>query len=162
MKSFNHECIKACSSMKVVLFHLQMMSIFYFTDSTVCSPTRSSQCQPLCAYTVIIYNGFYINIHNYYTFKNVFAHKFYYYAYDSHSISFHFLRIQMRMCNQIPRGSINEYTYQNGVQFEIKYFQLLRLSSFIVSEDIISILVDHYECDWNCARIIVIVQQIKK
>ena len=55
MKSYNHNSIKACTSMKVsllyisiiyeliiVLFHLQMMSIFYFTYSTVCSPTRSS------------------------------------------------------------------------------------------------------------------------
>ena len=43
----------------------------------------------------------------------------------------------MHMSNEIARGSINEYTYENGVRFE-----LLRLSSFIVSEDIISILVD--------------------
>ena len=42
----------------------------------------------------------------------------------------------------IPYGSINEYTYENGVQFEIKSLQLLRLSSFIVSEDIILILVN--------------------
>ena len=53
--SFNHKCIKVCSSMKVsllyisinyeltiILFHLQMMSILYFTYRTVCSPTRSS------------------------------------------------------------------------------------------------------------------------
>ena len=36
------------------------------------------------------------------------------------------------------------------------------LSSFIVSEDIVSIFVDqnfYYECDWNGVRIIVIVQQ---
>ena len=51
MKSYNHKCIKACSSMKVsllyiliiyeliiILFHLQIMSIFYFTYSTVCRP----------------------------------------------------------------------------------------------------------------------------
>ena len=55
MKSFNHKCIKVCSSMKVsllyistiyeliiILFHLQMMSILDFTYRTVCSPTRSS------------------------------------------------------------------------------------------------------------------------
>ena len=42
----------------------------------------------------------------------------------------------------IPRGSINEYTYENGIQFEIKSLQLLRLSSFIVCEDIIVILLD--------------------
>ena len=53
--TFNHKCIKVCSSMKVsllyiliiyeliiILFHLQMMSILYFTYRTVCSPTRSS------------------------------------------------------------------------------------------------------------------------
>ena len=52
MKSFNH---KVCSSMKVsilfisaiyewiiILFHLQMMSILYFTQLQICSPTRSS------------------------------------------------------------------------------------------------------------------------
>ena len=32
--------------------------------------------------------------------------------------------------------------YENGVQFQIKSLPSLRLSSFIVSEDIISILVD--------------------
>ena len=52
LKSFNHKCIKVCSSMKVsllyiyeliiILFHLQIMSILYFTYTTVCSPTRSS------------------------------------------------------------------------------------------------------------------------
>ena len=42
----------------------------------------------------------------------------------------------------IPRGSINEYTYKNGVQFEIKSVQSFRLSTFIVSEDIVLILVD--------------------
>ena len=41
----------------------------------------------------------------------------------------------------IPCGLINEYTYENGIQFKIKPLQSLRLSSFIVSEDIISILV---------------------
>ena len=35
-----------------------------------------------------------------------------------------------------------EYTYENGVQFEIKSLQSLRLSSFIVSKDIISVIVD--------------------
>ena len=70
-----------------------------------------------------------LNINNNY-YKNVFAHKFY------------VLSIQMRMRNKISRGSINEYTYENGVNFEIKSFPSLRLSSFIVSEDIISILVD--------------------
>ena len=41
---------------------------------------------------------------------------------------------QMCMRNYIPLGSINEYTYENGVQFDIKSLQSLRLSSFIVSE----------------------------
>ena len=57
MKSYNCtfvcKFIKICSSMKVslvyinylcILFNLQMMSILYFTYSTVCSPTRSSVC----------------------------------------------------------------------------------------------------------------------
>ena len=51
MKSYNHNIfIKICSSMKVsqsfvyinylcILLHLQMMSILYFTYSTVCSPS---------------------------------------------------------------------------------------------------------------------------
>ena len=56
MKSYNHRFIKICSSMKVsffvyinylsILFHLQMMSILYFTYSTVCSP--NGQCLSLC------------------------------------------------------------------------------------------------------------------
>ena len=56
-ESYNHKCIKVCSPMKVnllhkimsiiykfiiILFHLQMMYILYFTYNTVCSPTRSS------------------------------------------------------------------------------------------------------------------------
>ena len=48
MKSYNHIFIKICSSMKVSLVYinylyilclLQMMSILYFTYSTVCSPS---------------------------------------------------------------------------------------------------------------------------
>ena len=46
------------------------------------------------------------------------------------------------MRNLIPCGSISEYTYENGVQFEIKSLQSSRLSSFIVSEDIISVNLD--------------------
>ena len=66
------------------------------------------------------------------------------------------------MRNSIPCGLINEYTYQNGVQFEIKSMQSFRLSFFIVLADIISILLEfYYECNWNCAGIIVIVQQTK-
>ena len=34
--------------------------------------------------------------------------------------SFNIPSIQMRMHNYIPRGSINEYTYENGVQFKIQ------------------------------------------
>ena len=96
MKSYNHKCIKACSSMKVsllyiliiyeliiILFHLQIMSIFYFTYSTVCRP------QEVVSVTLstTIHNGF--NINNYYIhyYKNVFAHNFYYYAYDSNTTS---------------------------------------------------------------------------
>ena len=48
----------------------------------------------------------------------------------------------MCMRNLIPCGSISEYTYENGVQFEIKSLQSSRLSSFIVSEDIISVNLD--------------------
>ena len=58
---------------------------------------------------------------------DVFAHKFYYYVYDSNATSlfcFHVLKIQMCMHNSIPRGSINQYTYENGIQFEIKFFSL--------------------------------------
>ena len=44
----------------------------------------------------------------------------------------------MRMRNINSTWLNNEYTYQ----FEIKSLSSLRLSSFIVSEDIISILVD--------------------
>ena len=78
---------------------------------------------------------------------DVFAHKFYYYVYDSNATSlfcFHVLKIQMCMRNSIPRGSINQYTYENGIQFEIKFFQSSRLSSFTVPEDtrIISPIVD--------------------
>ena len=42
----------------------------------------------------------------------------------------------------IPRGSINEYTYENGIQFEIKSLQSFRLYFFIASEGIISVIVD--------------------
>ena len=50
----------------------------------------------------------------------------------------HVLKTQMRMRNSFPRGLINEYTYQNAVQFKIKSMRSLRLSSFIVAGDIIS------------------------
>ena len=112
MKSFNHKCIKVCSSMKVsllyisiiyeliiILFHLQMMSILYFTYTTVCSPTRGSvshcvnnslfQCSS--QYIILLYNGFNINKFYIHYYKNVFPHKVYY--------DFHVLSIQMRMRN---------------------------------------------------------------
>ena len=80
-------------------------------------------------------------------YKDVFAHEFYYHVYDFNATStfcFHVLKIQMRMRNSIPGGSINQYTYENGVQFEIKSLQSSRLSSFTVPEDtcIISVIVD--------------------
>ena len=42
-------------------------------------------------------------------YKNVFAHKRYYYAYDSNATS-----ISASMFR------VHKYTYENGVQFEIK------------------------------------------
>ena len=42
------------------------------------------------------------------------------------------------MLNSIPHASTSEYTYQNG----IKCLQSFKLSSFIVPQDIMSILVD--------------------
>ena len=53
----------------------------------------------------------------------------------------------------IPRGLDNEYTYENGVQFEIKTLQSLRLSSFIVPEDIISVIV-HQNFTMNATGIV--------
>ena len=79
--------------MVIILFHLQMtLPIFYFTYSFA---TRSSgslcvNCSAFHAVLIVVYNiilsvyhGF--NMNNYYAhyFKNVFAHKLYYYAYDS-------------------------------------------------------------------------------
>ena len=49
----------------------------------------------------------------------------------------------MGMWKSIPRGLINEYTYENGNQFEIKSLQSLRLASFTVPGYITSILVDY-------------------
>ena len=91
MKSYNHIFIKICSSMKVSLciyqlfmhsFHLQMMSILYFTYSTVCSPSVC-HCVNHSVFQCL-YNGF--NINNYYIhyYKNVFTHKRYY---DSNATS---------------------------------------------------------------------------
>ena len=108
MKSYNHKCIKVCSSMKVSLLYLcvdyhslSLTDDVYSLFHLVCSPTRSSvsHCQPFSIPMLIIllYNGF--NINNYYIhyYKNVFAHKCYYYTYATSS--FHVPSIQMRMRN---------------------------------------------------------------
>ena len=58
-------------------------------------------------------------------FNNVFAHKLYYYAYDSNVAGSFSKQLS---CSEdtnahaqlIPRGCINEYTYKNGVQFEVR------------------------------------------
>ena len=41
----------------------------------------------------------------------------------------------------IAHAQLN-FTYENGVQFEIKSWQSFRLSSFILSADIVSVIVD--------------------
>ena len=46
---------------------------------------------------------------------NVFAHKR-----IQQTFSASMFRVHKCACVIIPRGSINEYTYENGVQFEIK------------------------------------------
>ena len=80
----------------IILFHLQMMYILYFTYSTVCSFTRSSTLQSLCQpfsipmliiiyYTMaLIFIIIIIIIIPYY--KNVFAHKRYYNAYEQQAL----------------------------------------------------------------------------
>ena len=104
MKSFNHKCIKVCSSMKVsllyksiiyeliiVLFHLQMMSILYISLTALSAVLQEvvsvtvSTIQYSNDYNInyiLLYNEFNINNNYYYYiyyYKNVFAHKFYYY-----------------------------------------------------------------------------------
>ena len=93
MKSYNHKCIKVCSLMKVshlyisiiceliiILFHLQMVpTISLIALSAVLQdvvPVTISTTRHSNAYNIIIQwlNNY---IHHY---KNVFAHKFYYYA----------------------------------------------------------------------------------
>ena len=68
IKSYNHIFIKFCSSMKVsqsfvcinylfILLHLQMMSILYFTYSTVCSPSVCHCVNPFSIpMLIIVYN----------------------------------------------------------------------------------------------------------
>ena len=62
-----------------------------------------------------IYNGF--NINNYYIhyYKNVFAHKRYYYANATSTFSF---SASMFRVHKYACGLINEYTYENGIQLE--------------------------------------------
>ena len=59
--------------------------------------------------------------------------------------------------HKCTHGSINEYTYENGVRFEIKCLQSLRLSSLIAPEDDTLRPEFYHECDW----IIVIGKQTK-
>ena len=65
----------------------------------------------------------------------------------------------MRMRKSIQRGLINEYTYENGIQLEIKSLQLWILfffhSTLIYHHDTCR-LQFYYECDRNGARINVI------
>ena len=102
IKSYNctfvSKFIKIYSLMKVSLLyvsiiyaffqlHLQIVSIFYFTSRTVCSPTRSGVCHCInhSVFQCLHSQWLYYYIHYY---KNVFAHECYCYAYDSNSFSF--------------------------------------------------------------------------
>ena len=76
----------------IILYHLQMIYILYFTYSTVCSPTRSSVSH------CVKHSNAYHSIQYYYTmalilYKNVVAHK------CAYATSFHVPIIQMRMRN---------------------------------------------------------------
>ena len=65
----------------------------------------------------------------------------------------------MHMRNSIPCGLINEYMYQNGVNSSIQtvfFHSTCRYHLHICRPEF------YYECDWNGARIIVIVRQTKK
>ena len=83
------------------------LPILYFTYSFATRSSASLLCQPfgipvlIIVYNIIlsVYHGFNINNDYAHYFKNVFAHKLYYYAYDSNvASSFLFLlRTQMRM-----------------------------------------------------------------
>ena len=113
MKSYNHIFIKMSSSVFVYMnylcnvFHLQMMYILYFTYSTVCSPSVC-HCVPFSipiVYTMaLILIIIIFIIIRMYLLTRVISYLCLF--------SFHVPRI--------PRGSINEYTYENGIQFEIK------------------------------------------
>ena len=73
-------------------------------------------------------------------------------------------KTHMCMRNSIPCGLINEYTYQNGVHFEIKSMRSFRPSFFIVPVDIISIHADQkftINAIGMGARIIVIINKQK-
>ena len=77
-------------------------------------------------------------------YKNAFAHKCYYCAYgNKHFLLFSF-HVTVHKCACVINSTWldNEYTYENGVQFEIKSLQSMRLSSFIVCEEMISVIVD--------------------
>ena len=87
-------------------------------------------------YIILVYNGFKINDYYIHYCKDVFVH---YYAYDSNATSTFSFHVQRILCAGTFKFT---YTYENGVHFDIKSLQSLGLSSFIVSEDIISILVD--------------------
>ena len=70
---------------------MNWLSFFYIYISLTALPQEASLCQPIgipvliIVYNIIlsVYHGF--NMNNYYAhyFKNVFAHKLYYYDYDS-------------------------------------------------------------------------------
>ena len=84
-----------------------------------------------------------------------------------HNQHFHFTerppsdaKTKIHVRNSIPCGLINEYTYQ----FEIKSLQLFRLFFHSTCRYHLHTCRPefYYECDWNGARIIVIVQQTKK
>ena len=62
-------------------------------------------------------------------------------AYDAFSASM-FWGYKCACAIKFHVAQLDEYTYENGVQFEIKSLKLVGLSFFIVSEDIISILLD--------------------
>ena len=96
MKSYNHKCITVCSlyisivyEMIIILFDLQMIPTISLTALSAMTPTKSivSHCIAICIpMLIIVYNIIIQWLNNYY-YKTVFAHKFYYYAYDSNATS---------------------------------------------------------------------------
>ena len=139
-----------------------MMSILYFTYSTACSPTRSSVCHcvnhsVLQCYIILLYNG----INNYYIhcYKNVFAHKCYYYAYDSLS-PFQFRVYKWACVIKFQVAPINnEYHIRDQIFVVVETLFFHSISRYPLDTCRPEF---YYECDWNGARIIVIVQQTKK